>query len=1100
MQVSCPHCQHPVATDTLSSVTEMLCPSCGSTFRVDPAATAAWSPPAGQRKLGKFDLLDAVGFGAFGTVFKARDPELDRIVAINVPRSGSLATGEDLNRFLREARSVANLRHPSIVPVYEVGQSDSIPYLVSEFVHGMTLADLLTARRPTFDKAARLIAEIAEALQYAHEQGVIHRDVKPSNILLDSDEHPHLMDFGLAKRDAGELTMTLDGQVLGTPAYMSPEQAAGDAHRVDGRSDVYSLGVMLYQLLTGALPFKGNTRALLHQVQHDEAPRPRAVARDVPRALETICLMAMARAPERRYATAQALADDLHRYLAGEPILARPAGPLQRSFRWLQRRRGSVAAVLGALALSGIVGTVVHFSQRERVAPPAPAVAPGAAGVAAEPAVGPVAGATSAAAPVVGAERATAPAADGTAAAPAASAPALVLPPLPADLALLARTSDGFATVRMAEVLAQEGMKRFDKQLALYDEIDEGMKWPALFEKAVGIDVAAVERITAASHGGQWVGLVTTFKPYSQEKLRAWLGPGARTELRGGRTYYSANEPKQEALHFLTDHVFLEADSSTVLDAFLQAAAAPERAGPRHADLTLAEQRYQVAGTLDVRSVLATTWEPILQSFAPLLVGMPKEVGVKLQPFSELQSSTLFLNLRSGTFSGDKLHLRVRLGFADPARARLGADNIRDVAALLQKPLRGILEALAKVPQLMEQGRDGQGGEVSTTLFLLYDQLFLALQDLEITIEGNIIDVHLGALSFDLAALGTIIGEQARQRSVLHAAHLLQIGMALTDYVKEHGRLPPPALVGPDGTPLLSWRVALLPYAGQSELYAQFKLDEAWDTPHNKKLLARMPGLYGSRGRTVTAYQAFVGPGTAFEDRAGTPLSALTDGAAWTAAIAPSAYVPWSKPADLVVAEGVPPWTESTMLFADCSVRRLKGARDEQRRRAVITRNGGESVAPDELAAVPDKALARALNQVAWETARNPKATASEYRWATRLAEYALRLQPSATGPRYTLGAAQYRLERYQDALETLSEADRLATSAAEQPLLGGVAFQAMTHYRLGHDESARSDLLRARKLFTQSPTWAGAAGMNVLDEAERLIKTKKLAPQGSVK
>ena len=391
VRLNCPHCHNPIEIVEDEQANDALCPSCGCSFQLDPGRTYSW-PQEKLPRLGKFELLEAVGRGAFGTVYRAFDTQLGRVVAVKVPRSGRLATKGDEDRFVREARSVAQLRHPAIVSVYEVGRSDTFPYIATEFVEGVDLAEALSGRGFRFREAAELMAKVAGALGHGHSKRVIHRDLKPSNIMLERDTGlatgadefpsgglatsggstnvskgsraamrfrtefvPRIMDFGLAKRDAGEVTMTLDGQVLGTPAYMSPEQIRGP-HSVDGRSDLYSLGVILYQLTTGELPFHGVMRTLLNQVLYDEPRSPRQLNDRIPSDLETITLKCMAKDRDRRYATAADVAADLERWLDGEPIHARPVSRPERLWRWC-KRNPMVSGLVAALSVAILIGT-----------------------------------------------------------------------------------------------------------------------------------------------------------------------------------------------------------------------------------------------------------------------------------------------------------------------------------------------------------------------------------------------------------------------------------------------------------------------------------------------------------------------------------------------------------------------------------------------------------------------------------------------------------------------------------------------------------------------------------------------------------------------
>ncbi len=332
-----------------------------------PKSQAATKPRAGaaQRaampdRIGRFQIRARLGAGAFGTVYRAYDPQLEREVALKVPNPGTLGDPNLVERFLREARAAAKLRHPHIVPIHDAGHDGTHYYIASAFIEGRPLARAINDEPFTFEQCARIVRQLAEALAYAHEQGIVHRDVKPSNVMLDAKGEAHLMDFGLAHRHEAGSQLTQEGDVIGTPAYMAPEQAEGKQGKALPASDQYSLGVVLYELLCGRRPFEGPPAAVIHQAIHADPQAPRGINTSVSRDLETICLKAMAKRVEERYTSCLELADDLRRWAEGEPIRARRLGPAERLIRWCKRE--PALAVACALAVTGLLAATLVFA------------------------------------------------------------------------------------------------------------------------------------------------------------------------------------------------------------------------------------------------------------------------------------------------------------------------------------------------------------------------------------------------------------------------------------------------------------------------------------------------------------------------------------------------------------------------------------------------------------------------------------------------------------------------------------------------------------------------------------------------------------------
>ena len=321
------------------------------------------------RQLARFQIQERLGVGASGTVYRAYDPVLRREVALKVLSPAALENPETRRRFLREPKAAARLQHPHLVPVYDAGNEGAYCYVASALIEGRTLAACLAEKRLTPREAARMVRDLADALAHAHELGVIHRDVKPANIMLDAREQPLLMDFGLAQLGESEEKLTQDGTLIGTPAYMAPERVDRSLGEAGPAGDQYSLGVVLYEMLCGEPPFSGPPAVVLHDLVRRAPCALRDVCPTIPRDLESICLKAMAKRPRERYEDCGKLAEDLRRWLDDEPVRARPMGVLERAVKWTRRNPllGGMAAVVVVLALVSTLLAASLFLSRGEV-------------------------------------------------------------------------------------------------------------------------------------------------------------------------------------------------------------------------------------------------------------------------------------------------------------------------------------------------------------------------------------------------------------------------------------------------------------------------------------------------------------------------------------------------------------------------------------------------------------------------------------------------------------------------------------------------------------------------------------------------------------
>jgi serine/threonine protein kinase len=896
MHLVCPHCQNPIEVVEAPPPGEIVCSSCGSSFHLEGRSTTveqadepatdvyqptptslesevATLPPThaqpekaltARPQIPGYEMLSELGRGGMGVVYQARQVSLNRIVALKLILAGQLASAEEVQRFHREAEAAAHLDHPNIIPIYEVGEAESQHYFTMKLVEGTSLAKALATgqwpgeaqdtasngqrivpNRDGQQRAARLLATVARAVHHAHQRGILHRDLKPANILLDSKGEPHITDFGLAKRvtrlggESGE-ALTQSGAIVGTPSYMAPEQARS-AKALTTAVDVYSLGAILYELITGRPPFRASTPLdTILQVLHEEPEKPRSLSPHTDRDLETICLKCLQKEPERRYSSAAELADDLRRFTNGEPIRARPITQIERLRRWAKQRKTIVSVTSGALF--GLVVSLL-LAGAWFLAHPTQSGGP------ANQAINENSG-----------------------------GPNKVQIPLDFPALL---------NIRVADLWKTEATKGFRRQLrtdfgALLDRLerDVGFK-PENIEELLLLIRPFNPRLPYEINFARSFPLVivTTNADFHREAVRQWLVEDLPEIKYQEKTYYGfgvENSPLK-GLYFVDDHTFMFGFEQDIRD-MLKRMTLLGASQPLNRATKEMARRHQILLALNMEALFPIT-----------LDGMVQKDALQQVILSKAESTTLGLDL------GDSTKLEWELVFPDEATAAQGLSAVKLALDVLNRfGVRPFLEDLQKDAGWEREAK-------------LMDRLWTAVEHSKIEQEDTLLRLNSTFVNnqeewerVGTEAAGQILDVPALSQSENNLHQLVQ---AMNHYYEQHGTYPPQAVYSKEGTPLLSWRVLLLPYLDQNDLFKQFRLDEPWNGPNNGKLLDKMPLVFAPvRGETMlpfaTFYQVFTGKSTLFEGAKGMKKPAITP-CNTILVVEASDCVPWTKPQDV---------------------------------------------------------------------------------------------------------------------------------------------------------------------------------------------------------